>query len=90
MRPLPLPNKAIPLLRSGDQLLFGNRPDNLARVVVLGAGVLKNSVRIRFHDNYATDVPTGNSFYRAGAEAHAAAGDLWHDYIPGWSPRSTG
>jgi hypothetical protein len=69
----------VALLREGDQLLYGNRPDNLVPVVVvLGPGRRLNSVCIRFLADYDTNRPLGgNSFYKAGAENDAHVGDLW-------------
>jgi hypothetical protein len=76
--PFQLTESAAQLLRAGEQLLFGRKPENRAAVEVinvqhdLGAAT---RVRVRF----LQDFDQGSSWWRAGAETNAHATDLWND-----------
>lgn len=66
------------LLPAGTQLLYGNSPDNRARVVLLGSGRMTGGVRVQFVEDYHTRrTSTGNSFYRAGSRRTARLTNLW-------------
>ncbi len=76
--PSQLSESAIPLLREGEQLLFGKRPENLAAVEVVSVQWEQNGptrVRIRFQHNFNR----GSSWWKAGTETNAMVSDLWRE-----------
>lgn len=80
--PFQLPPSAVGLLKAGQTLLYGNRPDNLVVALVIGPGAEPGSTRIRLLENYHTRRTTGgDSSYRAGAEITAKAAKLWRDAV---------
>jgi hypothetical protein len=76
--PFLLTESGVALLRTGEQLLFGKKPENLAGVEVISVQQKQNGptcARVRF----LQDFDRGSSWWRAGAETNAYATDLWDD-----------
>lgn len=74
---LQLPKDAMDVLRPGDRLLYGNRPDNVVEAEVLGPGHTEGSLRVRLLEDYDTNRVSGNSFRAAGAKVTALPSRLW-------------
>ena len=73
----------VTLLRTGEQLLYGNHPTNRSAVMVVEPGRLPHSVRVEFLEDYATNRPnTGNSRYRTGSWLTAKHDQLWYPEYP--------
>jgi hypothetical protein len=65
------------LLWVGEELQYGNRPDNLVRAVVVRAGHAPGLVVLRLLEDYDTKRKSGNSFYRAGVEIVTTEAEVW-------------